>query len=888
MNRGLIFLSSFAFSHQGRRLGFQVPFISRGSPYRHHCCAHYHRIHPDSTRKFGTLPSTPKKKISKMGNLDWNLLAQSWYKDLSSAKNHPTKAVTSAVRRSLPLLEDPTAVPFVCRYREDLIHPLSTSDVHQLAEILQKYKSLESLRKRILEKMPVDVHEHIKHRVQTSVSKSELEDLYAPFKPPSKGSLEDRIRQDYPDLIPHVDSFWEDCTKAEVSCLKPRDAVITLLGNKIASHVPTSDALMEHVERYTRIQVSKLPSKKNTSTSSRKASTSSDSSAEKFFTYYDFSSSFSGIRNHQVLAINRGLSQKVLRLSFDIDGERAESTIRRSLIDSNVKTKNYHYNLWKDATHDAWTRLLRKRMTTRLWKAKCDQAEEQSIHIFCENLIKALLMPPLEHQRPVLALDPGFQAGIKCALLDKYGQLLMESNDPEKSLVNVKFLGPNRDRAIEKLGEALRDVSAAQESAKNKDKEKKVIVALGNGHGSQEARELIDEASRISGFPIDIHLVNEAGASVWSVTEGASREFPSQQPAAIAAVSIGRRLQNPLPELVKIPPKSLGLGMYQHDLSEKNLDTKLHTTSVNAVAEVGVEVNSCSIEILEKIPGLTTTLCKRIIESRPIYSRRDLLKCVTGMGPKTFENCAAFIRIEEGKEPLDRTLVHPESYDLAKHLLQRLDWNLDDKDSIGAHVLNTREQRVDRWKAVIEEASIKYDVSPDRVASVIDHLIQSITNPDVRLGGSLSIINSSSSGSSKSSCVNAGNADSCSSLPSDLSHSVEALRHACPVRGIKATVRNVVDFGAFIDFGFENDGLLHVSKLGRSLSLDSLLVGMNIGVDILSASSTGRVSLALNGLNFDPDDERPFSEPKKSTQKKTSGAKRSYSTTPRPKKRKKY
>ena len=813
-----------------------------------------------------------------------------------------------ALRRTLPLLEDPTSVPFVCRYRADVIHPLSTKEIHQLSDMLQSYRSLDSLRKRLLENIPAETFAadpKLKLRVETSISKSEMEDLWAPFKPPSKGSLEDRIRNEHPDLIQKVDAFWADSNSSACQAAIQKDKrqaeITTLLANKIASHTATTDALLEYVGRYAKIQTTKAAvaaSKKDAAANKSKSSSSSAENDKKYSTYYDFSSSFQYVRDHQVLAIRRGVNNKALKLSYDIDAERTESRIRRSLLDEGVMRNNHKNSpvlLWKDAIHDAWSRLLRKRTTTRLWKEKCDQAEAQSIRVFCDNLQKALLAPPLAHPKPLLALDPGYQAGIKCAVLDKNGQLMMGDAESSLSLATVKFLGNRHSEGIEMLVSLLQIIYSAQEDdneddfkdanniekknstgggSKGKPKKRLVTVALGNGHGSQEARDLIREASDKCGIPIDIQLVNEAGASVWSVTEGASREFPSEQPAAVAAVSIGRRYQNALPELVKIPPRSLGLGMYQHDLSEKELDEKLHITSVQAVAEVGVDGNACSQEILERIPGLTKTLCGRIIKARPLRARKDLLK-VTGLGPKTYENCAAFIRVEDGNEPLDSTLVHPESYELAKYLLKKLKWNLSDKKSIKkAELPTSNEERKKLWGTILEKAATKYGVTAERVFSVIDHLITSITNPDPRLGGSLSIVGAGSASSAISAqpsigSASIGNSDGCSLLPSNMSTSIDALRKACPLRGIIASVRNVVDFGVFVDIGFENDGLVHRSKTGH-VALSSLLVGQEIGVDILSVSETGRVSVALTGLNLDPD---PARKPNPS-----SNGKRSYST----------
>jgi len=210
-------------------------------------------------------------------------------------------------------------------------------------------------------------------------------------------------------------------------------------------------------------------------------------------------------------------------------------------------------------------------------------------------------------------------------------------------------------------------------------------------------------------------LTSEAGASVWSVTEMANEEFPNDTAAAIASVSIGRRYLNPLNELVKIPPKSLGLGMYQHDLSEKVLDDKLSLTSIDAVAEVGVDVNSCSVTILGKVPSLTPKLCSKIMQSRPLKSRNDLLK-ISGFGPKTFQNCAAFVRVSGGNESLDATLVHPESYDLARWLLKKLHWKLSESSSIESI---SEEQRKEEWEVVAEKASGTFQVTPTRVMTVI-------------------------------------------------------------------------------------------------------------------------------------------------------------------------
>jgi uncharacterized protein len=319
-----------------------------------------------------------------------------------------------------------------------------------------------------------------------------------------------------------VDAFWKDSTcgtgvNVDVSQWKPKEAAITLLANHIASHTATTDAVLEYVQRYARVQTSKASA--SSSSSAKKSNDNAESKTrdfdKKYSTYYDFTSSFSYIKEHQVLAIRRGVQQKALKLTFDIDGERVESRIRRSLLDEQILLTGQQQSralslLWKDAMHDAWTRLLRKRSTNRLWKDTCIRAEEQSIHVFCDNLQKALLAPPVQPLRPVLALDPGFQAGIKCALLNEQGALMdsmgSSSSNTNKALTTVHFLNNQRSKGLETLVNMLERISEYQQSThKNtQQQEQAVTVALGNGHGSHEARELVREASKAASIPIDI------------------------------------------------------------------------------------------------------------------------------------------------------------------------------------------------------------------------------------------------------------------------------------------------------------------------------------------------------------------------------------------------
>ena len=826
-------------------------------------------------KKSSASSSSAATKTAAVANcsIGWAKLAKAWAKDfiantdggvpVSGSQNRSQSQEVAAAERTLPLLaggggsaSNPSvAIPFVCRYRSDLISPLTNKQVHLLSDLLEKHQKLESLRRRIIEALGENIPTDLRFRVETSTSKSELEDIYAPYKPPSKGSLEERILKENPSLVSAVSRFWEGDSDVSSNSfgqqLKPREQAVTLLANRIATHQLTMEACLGFAQRSCRIKV-------GLSSSSKKGSSSNNSDNNndltKFETYDGFEAPLYRLKNHQVLAIRRGIDVKALTAKYEMDGERAVGVILASMRRDRPSTSfsgRALATLWKDAAQDAWSRLLRKRCERRCWNELQSRAEERGVQVFCDNLRRALLVPPPRPARYVIAVDPGFKAGIKVALLCPNGNLI---EDEKSSLSTIQFIGNHRERARDDFIRLLRIVHEKQlkHMPESESAVRKVTVALGNGHGTQEARQLLSEASKECAISVDIQSVSEAGASVWSVTEAAQKEFPSQHASSIAAVSIGRRYQNALPELVKIPPRSLGLGMYQHDFKPQLLERKLHLTSVDAVAEVGVEANSCSLEILSKVPGITQTLASRIIDTRPLRSRNELM-ALPGLGPKTYELCAAFIRVH-GEEMLDRTLVHPESYRLARFLLKELDWNLNDPSSIDGSLPIRAREKVELWKDLLSDSASRFDAPEGRVLSVIEHLHASITNPDPRLK------QNHSDSSTKEAA--AGRTDSCSALPSNLLASSDGFKGAqFPIRNILARVRNVVDFGVFVDFGGENDALVHRSRLGRgntgavpAVPLESLLVGQEIGIDILGISSDGsRVSASLSGLMFPAD-----------------------------------
>ena len=779
----------------------------------------------------------------------------------------PDESIIRAVDGGLKLLQDGSTVPFVCRYREDIISPLTVTQVHELYDIQTKYNSLSSLRKRCLEaidsksSMNTKDIDKLKLCVKLSISKSELDDIYAPFKPPAKGSLTERAAKAVPGLENYVTELWEkwddkdtsnkvlglllSCSK--INGISSYDALKYLLAAKISSSLLINDAVSHIASSSIIVETSKIASNdKNDSTN-----------YSKYEVFFDWKNSLHKLRDHQVLAIQRGVKQKALKLSLrfadsDFVKRRIKGIIFNDIVGSDVSINKRIRTCIHDAVDDAFSRLINRRVTAFMWREKVNKAEKRGIQVFAENVKDALLVPPILNPCVVLAVDPGHSAGMKIAMLNQNGDLL----HTEKSLSTLRYL-QDRKYAAQELTGILKEMWKCQQLISNK--RDPIRIALGNGHGSEDCRKYVEDVASRAGIAITITLVNEAGASVWSVTKSAMEEFPTVKPSEIASVSIGRRLINPMNEIVKIPPKSLGLGMYQHDLNEKKLEEKLHLATIDAVAFVGADVNTCSLAILENIPGINGRIAGEIILCRPFKSRSDLLK-VKGLGPKAFENCAGFVRIHNADNILDEARIHPESYELSSWLMGQCRSN-----SFGefANTLSSFDEK-ERTK-LISKAAEMYSLSTVRVEAVISLLIETANGKDPRIVLADSKLCKSS------------NVTRCTPLPRHLVSNLRGLDEECPIRNILGIVRSVTDFGAFIDFGGGNDGLLHVSKFGKVYERDSLYVGKEIGVDIVHVEVRNkRISLVPTRFvtGYHDDDNSNTGNPLQPQSEKVTGMKR--------------
>lgn len=860
---------------------------------------------------FRPMSKTMQASSSKKGVADreskasdeLTLLATEWSRSLLSQTDSRDAAKVAkvsfeaAVHRTIPFLsggaESASTVPFLCRYRTEVVDPLTTDQVHLLRECVDRHETLRSLRARALkaldehygqgvelgkldEEATFDEYREVRRRMLVCTSRSELEELYSPYKPPAKGSLAERIASAHPEIVDLVERFWigeldyrsdgmknilrksQQTKNKNSSDMSPRECAVNLLATKVASNPLVYDTALGIARRECTISTKgnkgnktadKKGSAKRTSQGSGSRKAARESNRSKYEQYFDFSSRALNLKDHQVLAIRRGVTAKELKMSTSLpDTDFVKRRIRGVLLDSVLPrsvNEQHHQSgairgILSDVIDDAWSRLLRRRCTTAVWREKVSDAERRGIAVFSENVRNALMAPPQPKLTHILAMDPGHRAGTKVALLNPRGEPL---NDP-RALSTVHFLDGKKEEAVSHLVELLKRIKQDRDkccdSSFSSSSNEPIVVALGNGHGSDDSRALIEKASSQCSIPIEVIVVDEAGASVWSVTKSAEEEFPGKAPASIGAVSIGRRVQDPMNELVKVPPKSLGLGMYQHDLPEKDLEESLSHASIDAVAFVGVDGNSCSLELLRKVPGLSKrNLAEAVVEKRPLRSREDLKK-VRGLGCKTFENCAAFVRMraEDAREVLDTTRVHPESYPIARWLMKTLKCDL----RSFPENLPTEDGTEKKGSGLVRKAAELFSVSPSRVESVVDQLHDAVKGVDPRL---------LRESSSESNGVEGNAFDKCSRLPADLAVSLIALKQATPVRNVCGLVRNVTDFGAFVDFGGETNGLLHVSQIGPA-GLKNLHVGKRIGVDVISVcSDTRRVSLSLAGLGFE-------------------------------------
>ncbi len=517
--------------------------------------------------------------------------------------------------------------------------------------------------------------------------------------------------------------------------------------------------------------------------------------------YYDYSEQIADIKLHRVLAINRGEAEKVIKVTIDEDLDRIYKFLNKHVI-TNLDSITAPYV--KDAIVDSYSRLIKPSIEREIRAELKEKAEDQAIKIFAENLKRYLLTPPMKG-KVVLGVDPAYRTGCKLAVVSETGKVL------DKGVIF-----PNQKNKEEVVSDAR--TQASFETVRSIiDRYNVEVIAIGNGTASRETESFISECLKQIAKPVKYIIVNEAGASIYSASKIAQEEFPDYHVEERSAVSIARRLQDPLAELVKIDPKSIGVGQYQYDVTQAKLSDSLDFVVSTAVNSVGVNINSASIPLLQRVSGLNAKTAKAIVTYRDEHgefkNRKDIK--IKGISDKTLEQCIGFLRIPNGDEKLDMTSIHPESYPVAEEILAKLGFT---KDDIGSSELVNKISKLDRKKFIKE-----FNVGEYTFNDILDAFVAPLRDPRDEFDKPI--------------------------LRSDVLH-LEDLKPGMELQG---TVRNVVDFGAFVDCGVKEDGLIHTSRMSKKFikhPLDVVNVNDIVKVWVVNVDlGRGRVELTMINPN---------------------------------------
>ena len=650
------------------------------------------------------------------------------------------------VEAVLKLLSEGNTVPFIARYRKEATHGL---DETQIREISERYEYVVNLAKkkedyiRLIDEKGL-LTDEIRNSINNATKLVELEDIYRPFKEKKKTKATDAINNGLEPLAKMIMSFPTKGTIEDLASkfitdkVKNVDEAIQGAKYIIAEWISDNAYYRKYIRSYLFNNAKIVTKLKKDAVDEKKV----------YEMYYNFSEELKYIKSHRVLAINRAEKEKVITVSF----EYTKTKLMDSLKEKIIKNKDsYVIDIVSDAIEDSYKRLIYPSVEREIRSELTEKAEVVAIKNFSDNLKNLLMQPPIR-EKVVLALDPAYRTGCKLAVLDKNGMVL-----------DISVIYPHEP--VNKYEEAKKIVTDLINKY-NVD-----IVSIGNGTASRESEAFIADVIKSLNRKVEYILVSEAGASVYSASKLAISEFPDYHVEQRSAVSIGRRLQDPLAELVKIDPESIGVGLYQHDVTAKNLKESLDFVVLSCVNSVGVDVNTASISLFKYVSGMTQKMAEKLVDYREkvkkIMSRDELKKILT---PKVYEQSIGFLRINGGTNPLDETPIHPESYSIAEKILK--DANIDVKK------LGTEE---------VNNMSFKnnYDVDEYTFDDIIDSFKKPHRDPRDELAKPL--------------------------LKSDVTH-IEDLHVGDKLQG---TVRNVVDFGAFVDIGIKSDGLIHISKITK-------------------------------------------------------------------------
>ncbi len=692
----------------------------------------------------------------------------------------------------ISLLDEGNTIPFIARYRKEMHGTLDDQTIREISERLEYLRSLDKRREEVagLIEGLGQMTDEIRAALDNAAMLSEIEDIYRPYKPKRRTrasvarekGLEGLAQSVFEQEDIDVDTEAEKYINEEKGVASAEEAIAGAM-DIIAEDVSDNAEIRKRLKNIIRLNAS-LRTK------------AADPEKESVYSlYYDYSEPVKSVAGHRVLAVDRGEREGFLKVSVDIDPAKCLNIVFRLM----VKGQNRCSELVRAACEDAYSRLIFPSVEREIRSELTDAADEQAIKLFAMNLRQLLMQPPVKGHTAI-GLDPGYRTGCKLAVVDPTGRVL-----------DTAVIYPTHSAAqIEKSRQTLKNMIKKHHAE---------IIAIGNGTASKETEMFTAQCIGEIDEKVSYMVVSEAGASVYSASKLAAAEMPDLDLTLRSAVSIARRLQDPLAELVKIEPKAIGVGQYQHDMPQKRLSEALDGVVEDCVNTVGADLNTASPALLSRVSGITNAVSGNIVayrEENGAFTSRAELKKVPKLGPKAFEQCAGFLRVSESKEALDNTAVHPESYKAARELLRLCGYTSEDIRQGGVGELRKRAEAMG-----LDNVAMQIGTGVPTLLDIISELTKPGRDPRDELP------------------------------PPLLRTDVLDIKDLRPGMELKGTVRNVIDFGAFVDIGVHQDGLVHISQISdRRIKhpSDVLKVGDIVNVRILSVDAEkGRISLTMKG-----------------------------------------
>lgn len=699
---------------------------------------------------------------------------------------------TAQVEATIKLIDEGNTIPFISRYRKEVTGSLNDEILRQFDERLKYLRNLEEKKTQVLSAIEEQgkLTDELKKEIEDAITLVAVDDLYRPFRPKRRTRAMIAVEKGLEGFANDIfeEKLNSDATEEAKKYLSDKEGLeVESEADAIAGAM---DIIAEKIsdDAGFRNKIRDLSFKQGILTSVAK-----DETTESVYeNYYNFAESVSKTAGYKILAINRGEEEKILTVKLDPPVEDIIKYLERSII---KKHNKFTEQILKDTIDDAYKRLIAPSIERDIRSSLTEAAEDEAIKVFGKNLTQLLMQPPVAG-RVVLGWDPAFRTGCKLAVVDETGKVL-------DTTVIYPTAPQNKVEAAKKvLKELIKKYNIS-------------LISLGNGTASRESEAVIVELIKEVDKKLEYIIVNEAGASVYSASKLATEEFPNFDVGQRSAASIARRLEDPLAELVKIDPKSIGVGQYQHDMNQKKLSEALGAVVEDCVNKVGVDLNTASAPLLEYISGISKAVAKNIVvyreENGSFKTRKELLK-VSKLGPKAFEQCAGFLRINDGKEPLDMTSVHPESYAATKKLLESLGYSDSDITLSG---LSGISKKINDFKKISNEL----EIGEITLRDIVKELEKPGRDPRDEMQKPI--------------------------LRTDVME-MEDLKEGMILKG---TVRNVIDFGAFVDIGVHQDGLVHISRLSKKFikhPLEAVSVGDIVEVRVDSVDlKKKRIALSM-------------------------------------------